>query len=52
MPFLGEMPLFTDIRKGGDDGVPVVVSQPGSPPAEVFGQIAQQLQEQLAGSPE
>ena len=50
IPFLGEMPLFTDIRKGGDDGVPVVVSQPDSLPAEVFGQIAQQLQEQLAGA--
>jgi hypothetical protein len=44
------MPLFTEIRKGGDNGVPVVVSQPDSLPAEVFGQIAQQLQEQLADS--
>ena len=50
IPFLGEMPLFTEIRKGGDSGVPVVVSQPDSLPAEVFGQIAQQLQEQLAGA--
>ena len=50
IPFLGEMPLFTEIRKGGDDGVPVAVSQPDSLPAEVFGQIAQQLQEQLAGA--
>ena len=48
IPFLGEMPLFSEIRKGGDDGVPVVVSQPDSLPAEVFGQIAQQLKEQLA----
>ena len=47
VPFLGEMPLFTEIRKGGDDGVPVVVSQPDSPPAEVFHQIARQLQDQL-----
>jgi len=50
IPFLGEMPLFTEIRKGGDDGVPVVVSQPDSLPAEVFHQVAQQLQEQLADS--
>lgn len=50
IPFLGEMPLFTEIRKGGDNGVPVVVSQPDSLPAEVFGQIAEQLQEQLAGT--
>ncbi|MDP6795057.1 MAG: Mrp/NBP35 family ATP-binding protein [Verrucomicrobiota bacterium] len=46
-PFLGEMPLFTEIRKGGDDGVPVVLREPESPPAIVFGQIAQQLEEHL-----
>ena len=50
VPFLGEMPLFTEIRKGGDDGMPVVVSQPDSLPAEVFHQIAGQLQDQLVVS--
>ena len=50
VPFLGEMPLFTEIRKGGDDGMPVVVSQPDSLPAEVFHQIARQLQDQLVVS--
>ena len=28
--FLGEVPLFTEIREGGDRGVPVVVSAPTS----------------------
>jgi len=28
IPFLGEVPLFTEIREGGDRGVPVVVSAP------------------------
>ena len=50
--FLGEMPLFTEVRKGGDDGVPVVVGEPDSAPAEVFTQIAQQLEEQLASPAE
>jgi len=52
VPFLGEIPLFTEIRKGGDDGVPVAVGEPDSPPAVVFAQIAQQLQEQLADTAE
>ncbi|GIT05876.1 MAG: hypothetical protein CM1200mP29_12870 [Verrucomicrobiota bacterium] len=51
VPFLGEMPLFTEIRKGGDDGMPVVFSQPKPPfPAEVFHQIPRQLQDQLVVS--
>mgnify|MGYP000445149243 CR=1 FL=1 len=28
IPFLGEMPLFTEIRKGGDDGPVVAAGQP------------------------
>jgi ATP-binding protein involved in chromosome partitioning len=47
VPFLGEVPLYTEIRKGGDNGVPVVVGESDSPPAEVFGEIAQQLEEKL-----
>ncbi|MEE2948010.1 MAG: Mrp/NBP35 family ATP-binding protein [Verrucomicrobiota bacterium] len=50
VPFLGEMPLFAEIRKGGDDGIPLVVGEPDSPAAIVFGQIAEQLQEYLAGT--
>ena len=46
--FFGEMPLFTEVRKGGDDGVPVVVGEPDSAAAGIFTQIAEQLQEQLA----
>jgi ATP-binding protein involved in chromosome partitioning len=38
--FLGEVPLFTEIREGGDSGVPVVVSAPGNPAAEAFIQVA------------
>jgi ATP-binding protein involved in chromosome partitioning len=39
-PFLGEVPIFTEIREGGDQGVPVVVSAPDGPAAQVFIQMA------------
>jgi ATP-binding protein involved in chromosome partitioning len=48
VPFLGEIPIFTEIREGGDLGVPVAVSNPNSPPGQAFIQIAQALHEQLA----
>jgi ATP-binding protein involved in chromosome partitioning len=43
IPFLGEVPLFTEIRQGGDDGVPITVSAPGSAPAQAFVSVAQKL---------
>lgn len=46
--FLGEIPLFTEIREAGDKGVPVVVSAPKEAPAQAFIQIAQSLQRKLA----
>ena len=45
VPFLGEVPLFTEIRKGGDRGTPVVVSAPNHPAAKPFLQIAEILLE-------
>jgi ATP-binding protein involved in chromosome partitioning len=48
VPFLGEVPLFTEIREGGDQGVPVTVSRPNSPAAQVFAQIAGGLRDRLA----
>ncbi|HZR18923.1 MAG TPA: Mrp/NBP35 family ATP-binding protein [Verrucomicrobiae bacterium] len=46
--FLGEVPLFTEIREAGDEGVPVVVSAPERPPAQAFLGIAKALVEKLA----
>ena len=43
MPFLGEVPLFVEIREGGDSGVPVVVGKPESAAAQAFTQIAKAL---------
>jgi ATP-binding protein involved in chromosome partitioning len=42
--FLGEIPIFTEIREGGDCGVPVVVSAPRSPAGEAFHAVAANLQ--------
>jgi ATP-binding protein involved in chromosome partitioning len=47
LPFLGEVPIFTEIRKAGDEGVPVVVSAPESAPAQAFISIAKRVYETL-----
>lgn len=45
--FLGEVPIFTEIRIGGDKGVPVVVSEPKSPAAQAFANVAKVLAEKF-----
>jgi ATP-binding protein involved in chromosome partitioning len=50
IPFLGEVPIFTEIRAGGDRGLPVVVSDPEKPPGQAFIQIARKLQERLSAA--
>ena len=47
VPFLGEIPLFTEIRQGGDEGRPVTVTAPGSPAAAGFFAVAEALRKQL-----
>ena len=47
-PLLGQIPLFPEVRKWGDAGVPVVEAAPGSPPAEAFMQVARALLESLS----
>ena len=46
-PFLGEVPIFTEIREGGDCGVPVVVSAPDEPAGQAFIEIAETLRGRL-----
>jgi ATP-binding protein involved in chromosome partitioning len=46
-PFLGEIPIFPDIRIGGDKGVPVAVSSPEVPSGKVFLDVARALATQL-----
>ena len=45
--FLGEVPIFTEIREGGDSGVPVVVKNPEGAPAQSFGAVATALRATL-----
>jgi ATP-binding protein involved in chromosome partitioning len=47
VPFLGEVPLFTEVREGGDRGVPVVVSAPNQPPGQAFINVAKALRQSL-----
>jgi ATP-binding protein involved in chromosome partitioning len=44
---LGQVPLFPEIRAGGDCGLPVVVNSPESKPAVVFREIARTLMKKL-----
>jgi ATP-binding protein involved in chromosome partitioning len=43
LPFLGEVPIYTEIREGGDTGVPVVVSGPQTAPGKAFLDICQNV---------
>jgi ATP-binding protein involved in chromosome partitioning len=42
-PFLGKIPIAPSVREGGDNGVPIVVSQPESAPALALRGIAESL---------
>jgi len=47
VPFLGEIPIFTSIREGGDKGVPVVVGEPDGAAARAFMAVAETLRRQV-----
>ncbi|MBC8104344.1 MAG: Mrp/NBP35 family ATP-binding protein [Cytophagales bacterium] len=48
VPFLGEIPLDIPTRKGGDEGQPVLISQPDSLQATVFREVAGRLAQQIS----
>lgn len=48
VPFLGEVPLNSSLREGGDAGKPVVVAKPDSPEAQVFKRIAEKVAAQVS----
>ncbi|MSU56942.1 MAG: iron-sulfur cluster carrier protein ApbC [Pedosphaera sp.] len=48
IPFLGEVPIFTEIREGGDRGVPVVVSAPDKPAGQAFLKIAEAVKQKFS----
>jgi ATP-binding protein involved in chromosome partitioning len=47
VPFLGEIPLFTDIRICGDKGLPIVIAESDSAPAQAFRKCAEAILKQL-----
>jgi ATP-binding protein involved in chromosome partitioning len=47
VPFLGEIPLFTDIRICGDKGLPIAIAEPDSEPAKAFRKCAEAILRQL-----
>jgi ATP-binding protein involved in chromosome partitioning len=48
VPFLGAVPLAMQVREGGDNGVPVVVSDPDSPQAAAFRAVAEEVARQVS----
>jgi ATP-binding protein involved in chromosome partitioning len=48
VPFLGEIPLDRRIREGGGPGVPLMVSEPDSPLASVYREVASRLAAQVS----
>jgi ATP-binding protein involved in chromosome partitioning len=45
--FLGEIPIYTEIRIGGDQGQPVVVTSPDKPSGQAFIRVAEALRQKL-----
>ncbi len=48
VPFLGRIPISEPIRVGGDNGVPLVLSDPDSPAAEAFHTAARRTAAQVS----
>jgi ATP-binding protein involved in chromosome partitioning len=48
VPFLGELPLVTAVREGGDSGHPIVATAPDSPVAQAFEHIASEMARQVS----
>jgi ATP-binding protein involved in chromosome partitioning len=43
VPLLGTVPIGIEVREGGDNGVPVVVSHPDSPQAQAFRRVSEEV---------
>jgi ATP-binding protein involved in chromosome partitioning len=48
VPFLGSIPMDPNVRVGGDNGTPVVVSYPDSAPARALRALAEQVAASLS----
>jgi ATP-binding protein involved in chromosome partitioning len=48
VPLIGQVPLIPELREGGDTGVPIVASDPGSEAGKAFAELARVIDEELA----
>jgi ATP-binding protein involved in chromosome partitioning len=48
VPLLGQVPFVPAMREGGDDGHPIVVTDPTGEAGQVFAQIAERVDVELA----
>ena len=50
VPLLGQIPLVTELRAGGDSGHPIALTEPASDAAQAFSRIAERVEIDLAPS--
>lgn len=48
VPFLGEIPIYTPIRIGGDTGRPIILSEPESEQSKMIQRVSRQLAAQIS----
>ena len=48
VPFLGRLPVYQPIREGSDTGVPLIISEPGSPAGQAFITVAERTAAQIS----
>jgi ATP-binding protein involved in chromosome partitioning len=48
VPFLGRLPVYQPIREGSDSGVPIIVSEPGSPAGRAIITVAERTAAQVS----
>jgi ATP-binding protein involved in chromosome partitioning len=46
--FLGEVPIDTRVRSGGDEGQPIVAAAPDAPAAQAFAEVAGKVAQQVS----
>ena len=48
IPLLGEVPIDTRVRAGGDEGRPIVAAAPDAPAAKAFSDVAGKVAAQIS----
>jgi ATP-binding protein involved in chromosome partitioning len=48
VPFLGSVPLYEPVRRGGDSGVPVVMGEPDAPASRALVAAAERIAQQVS----